>query len=94
MILIILIPIFLVHVIILLFFSLIIKFFCPTLPYADALVVTGLDTLINRRDVACKLFVHRISGSKTHFCNPVEYIVKEKSHEPAHDYCLRDQNNM
>ena len=70
------------------------KIVCPTLPYADALVVTRLDTLINRTDVACNLFFHRIKGPKTHFRNPVEYIVKERSQEPSYDYFLRNQNKI
>ena len=68
-----------------------------SVPYCSQLisaVLLKLPCMINRRDVAGKLFVHRTEKAKTHFRNPVKYSVKQKSHEPAYNYCLRIQNNI
>ena len=55
----------------------------------DALVVSGLDTLANRRDECCMNFISKVRECKSDN-NPLVNIVKEASYDPIHEYNLRN----
>ena len=57
----------------------------------DALVVSGLDTLANRRHECCMKFISKVRECK-YDSDPLVNIVKEASYDPAHEYNLRNNN--
>ena len=57
----------------------------------DALVVSGLDTLANRRHECCMKFISKVRECKSDN-NPLVNIVKEASFDPVHEYNLRNNN--
>ena len=63
----------------------------PELSYMDALVVSGLDTLANRRHECCMKFITKVRECKSDN-NPLVNMVKEASYHPVHDYNLRNNN--
>ena len=63
----------------------------PQLSPMDALVVSGLDTLANRRHECCMKFISNARECKSDN-NPLVDIVKEASYDPIHEYNLRNNN--
>ena len=57
----------------------------------DALVVSDLDTLANRRHECCMNFISKVRECKSDN-NPLANIVKEVSYDPIHEYNLRNNN--
>ena len=55
----------------------------------DALVVSGLDTLANRRHECCIKFISKVRECKSDN-NPLVNIVKDASYDPIHEYNLRN----
>ena len=56
----------------------------PMLSYMVALVVSGLDTLANRRHECCMMFISKVRECK-YDSNPLVKIVKEASYDPVHE---------
>ena len=63
----------------------------PGLSYMDALVVSALDTLANRRHECCMKFISKVRECK-YDSNPLVNIFKEASYDPVHEYNLRNNN--
>lgn len=57
----------------------------------DALAVSGLDTLANRRHERCMKFINKVRECNSEN-NPLVNIVKESSYGLAHEYNLRNNN--
>ena len=59
----------------------------------DALVLSGLDTLTNRRHECCMKFISKVRECK-YDSNPLVSIVKEASYDPVHEYNFRNNNSI
>ena len=57
----------------------------------DALVVSGLDTLANRKHECCMKFISKMRECKSDN-SPLVNIVKEVSYDPVHEYIVRSNN--
>ena len=58
----------------------------------DALVVSGLDTLANRRDECRMKFISKARECKSDNNPLVNIVNKEASYDPIHEYNLRNNN--